>query len=134
MDSTVLIFSENLKKYMERFQLKQSDIARITGVSQQSVSNWIAAKQMPRMGIIETLADYFAVKRSDLLENRGETPNTAETTQKWDDETLMIMETMKERPELKTLFSASRHAKKDDIETINKLIRSLSGLSNENQT
>lgn len=46
------IFSNNLKKYMNMVGVNQNDIAKITGVSQQSVSNWINRKQIPRMGII----------------------------------------------------------------------------------
>ena len=37
---------------------------------QQSVSNWLNAKLMPRMGIIEILAEYFKILKSDLLEEK----------------------------------------------------------------
>ena len=66
------IFSNNLKKYMNMVGVNQNDIAKITGVSQQSVSNWINRKQIPRMGIIERLADYFGILKSDLLEDKDD--------------------------------------------------------------
>lgn len=69
------IFSNNLKKYMNMVGVNQNDIAKITGVSQQSVSNWINRKQIPRMGIIERLADYFGILKSDLLEDKGDVSN-----------------------------------------------------------
>lgn len=69
------IFSNNLKKYMNMVGVNQNDIAKITGVSQQSVSNWINRKQIPRMGIIERLADYFGILKSDLLEDKDDVSN-----------------------------------------------------------
>lgn len=69
------IFSDNLKKYMNMVGVNQNDIAKITGVSQQSVSNWINRKQIPRMGIIERLADYFGILKSDLLEDKDDVSN-----------------------------------------------------------
>lgn len=69
------IFSNNLKKYMNMAGVNQNDIAKITGVSQQSVSNWINRKQIPRMGIIERLADYFGILKSDLLEDKDDVSN-----------------------------------------------------------
>lgn len=70
-----IIFSNNLKKYMKMINVNQNDIAKITGVSQQSVSNWINRKQIPRMGIIEKLADYFGILKSDLLEDKDDISN-----------------------------------------------------------
>ena len=66
------IFSKNLKQYMAIYNLNQEDVAKITGVSRQSVSYWLNKKIMPRMGVIEKLATYFDVWKSDLLEDKGE--------------------------------------------------------------
>lgn len=62
------ILANNLQKLMDRESITQKDIAVIAGVSQQSVSNWLAGKLMPRMGAIEKIAEYFDVAKSDLLE------------------------------------------------------------------
>lgn len=68
---TKQIFSYNLLKLMDRECITQEDIAKITGVSQQSVSNWVSAKLMPRMGSVEKIADYFNILKSDLLEEQN---------------------------------------------------------------
>ena len=39
-EKTKKIFASNLLKYMEIHNLNQTDVSEITGVSQQSVSNW----------------------------------------------------------------------------------------------
>lgn len=62
------ILASNLQKLMDRESITQKDIAVIAGVSQQSVSNWLAGKLIPRMGSIEKIAEYFDVAKSDLLE------------------------------------------------------------------
>lgn len=69
--NTKQIFSYNLLKLMDRENVTQEDIAKITGVSQQSVSNWVSAKLMPRMGSVEKIADYFNILKSDLLEEQN---------------------------------------------------------------
>ena len=73
------IFSKNLKQYMAIYGLSQKDISAITGVSQQSVSYWLNKKIMPRMGIIEKLATYFDIWKSDLLEDKSESKNWYDT-------------------------------------------------------
>lgn len=71
-ENTKRIFSRNLLRLMDRENITQEDIAKITGVSQQSVSNWVSAKLMPRMGSVEKIADYFNILKSDLLEEQIE--------------------------------------------------------------
>ena len=66
-------FSKNLKYYMKQNRLTQAKVAEIADVSQQSVSNWLKEIQMPRMGVVETLASYFNVRKSDLLEEKSNT-------------------------------------------------------------
>lgn len=70
-DEIKVVFSNNLKRYMALHNLNQNDIAKITGVSQQSVSNWLNNRLMPRMGVIEKLANHFNILKSDLLEDKN---------------------------------------------------------------
>lgn len=65
------VFADNLKRLMKEKNVNQTKISEIAGVSQQSVSNWLNEKQIPRMGVIEKLAEYFKVFKSDLLEDKN---------------------------------------------------------------
>lgn len=67
-DNTSRIFSDNLKKYMNLFNLNQADVANLCGVTQQSVSLWLNGERLPRMGKVQKLADYFGILKSELLE------------------------------------------------------------------
>lgn len=65
-------FAKKLNHYMEMHQLNQVDISKIAGVSQQSVSNWLSKKLLPRMGVIEKLANHFGISKTDLLEENNQ--------------------------------------------------------------
>lgn len=69
-NDTKITFAKNLKKYMGIYNINQTKVSEIAGVSKQSVSYWLNAKLLPRMGAVELLADYFGILKSDLLENK----------------------------------------------------------------
>ncbi len=62
------IFAARLREQMERHGEKQTDIARLLGVSRAAVSAYIHGEQMPRMDKLEVLARHFGVTRGALLE------------------------------------------------------------------
>jgi transcriptional regulator with XRE-family HTH domain len=66
------IFADNLKRYMERDDKTQTEIAKLTGVSQSTASDWINGRKYPRMDKVEVLASYFNIRKSDLVEDCGE--------------------------------------------------------------
>ncbi|WP_303990407.1 LexA family protein [Negativicoccus succinicivorans] len=67
------IFSRNLKMYMESHDLNNVELSRIVGVSESTVGKWLLQKSLPRMGVVEQLANYFKINKSDLLEDKGRT-------------------------------------------------------------
>ena len=67
------IFSRNLKMYMEVHGLNNVELSRIVGVSESTVGKWLLQKSLPRMGVVEQLANYFKINKSDLLEDKGKT-------------------------------------------------------------
>lgn len=67
------IFSRNLKMYMEVHDLNNVELSRIVGVSESTVGKWLLQKSLPRMGVVEQLANYFKINKSDLLEDKGKT-------------------------------------------------------------
>ena len=65
------IFSRNLRKYMEIQGKTRRDISQALGISYYTVSDWVCGKKYPRMDKVEMLADYFGIKKSDLIEQNG---------------------------------------------------------------
>ena len=62
------IFIRNLKRYLAQTSTTQSDLARIANVSTGTVSDWTKGRTYPRMDKIQAMADYFGIKKSDLVE------------------------------------------------------------------
>ncbi len=62
------IFAKNLNAYMEKRGKTQADLITDLGINKSTISTWCNGVKMPRMGAIQTLADYFGVRKSDLIE------------------------------------------------------------------
>jgi len=63
------IFSKNLKYYMELNNKDRNDICKILGFKYSTFSDWYNGNKYPRIDKIEMLANYFNIKKSDLIEN-----------------------------------------------------------------
>lgn len=63
--------SENIKILREKYGLSQKELGQIAGVSDKAVSTWEQGLKEPRMGAIQKLADYFCIRKSDIIEDGG---------------------------------------------------------------
>lgn len=63
------IFSRNLKRYIEKSGRSQREIAEEIGVGQSTFTDWVKGRIYPRMDKVEKLANYFGIKKSDLVED-----------------------------------------------------------------
>lgn len=67
------IFTKNLKYYMEKNRKDRNDICRDLGFAYTTFAEWYNGKIYPRIDKIEMLANYFKIKKSDLIENKDRT-------------------------------------------------------------
>ena len=58
----------NIKNLRLQHGLSQRELAEIAGVTDKAVSTWELDKKDPRMGAIQRMADYFGIKKSDIIE------------------------------------------------------------------
>ena len=63
------VFSRNLQRYVAMSGDKQTVIAKAVGVSAGTFSDWMKGRAHPRMDKVQLLADYFGIKKSDLVED-----------------------------------------------------------------
>lgn len=63
--------SKNLEYYMRLHSLNNKELSEILGVSESTVGKWLLKKATPRMGMVEKIAEYFQVKKSDILEDNN---------------------------------------------------------------
>lgn len=66
------VFAKNLAMYLKKFGKSQREMADIVGVSSSTFNDWANAKKYPRIDKIEFMANYFGVKKSDLIEEHKE--------------------------------------------------------------
>lgn len=66
------VFSKNLNYFMSIKGVSQKELAEIVGVSKSTMNEWCTGKKYPRIDKIETLANYFGILKSDLIENKSE--------------------------------------------------------------
>ena len=59
-------FKDRLRKLMLEQNLKQSDVARLAGVSQTIVSKWLRLDSSPKLKYIQPLAKALNIRVSDL--------------------------------------------------------------------
>jgi len=67
-----IIFSNNLKRYMDFKGLNTTDISNALDIPFSTVSDWVHGKKYPRMDKVQALADYLGVMKSDLTEEKPE--------------------------------------------------------------
>lgn len=78
------VFAKNLRKYMDASGKTQKELAEIVGVTAPTFNEWIKAKKFPRIDKVQKLADYFGIKKSDLIEEKIAVPMSKEEQKKSD--------------------------------------------------
>lgn len=64
------IFSQNLRYYMSLNDKTQIDLINDLKLNKSAVSTWCNGTRLPRMDKVDLLANYFGIRRSDLIEER----------------------------------------------------------------
>lgn len=64
------IFSKNLRYYVAASGKQQKEIAAAIGVNQKTFNGWCTGLSIPKTGKIQTLADYFHIGKSDLIDDK----------------------------------------------------------------
>lgn len=105
------IFSKNLQYYMNLYNKTRIQVAKDIGVSYTTFTSQIKGTNYPRIDKIELLANYFRVNKADLIENKY-----SENEQYYNDPSVSeYAQAIKDNPDLRLLFDASKDMSKDDI-------------------
>lgn len=62
------VFSENLKYYMMLHNINRIKMCDDLQLNYSTVRDWVNSRAYPRIDKIEILANYFRIKKSDLIE------------------------------------------------------------------
>lgn len=69
------IFAKNLKYYMMINNKDRNDVCRDLDFPYTTFTDWCNGKKYPRIDKIEILANYFDIKKSDLVEDKSKLNN-----------------------------------------------------------
>ncbi len=64
------IFAKNLRYYMSKNKKDRNDICRDLKIPYSTLTDWYNGNIYPRIDKIELLANYFNIRKSDLVENK----------------------------------------------------------------
>lgn len=70
MNANKKVFSDNLKKYLRKKNISQSEFAKLLNYPETTVSNWINANTYPRIDKIEEISRFFGITKSELTEEK----------------------------------------------------------------
>jgi transcriptional regulator with XRE-family HTH domain len=74
------VFARNLRYYIEFKGVRKIEVARAVKVSSGTISDWISERTYPRMDKIQLLAEFFGIKKTDLIEEHS-SENQCSTTE-----------------------------------------------------
>lgn len=100
--------------------ISQTKLAEMTGVSRSAVAMWESGKRIPTWEAINALADVFNVRPSDIYEDE----NPEEDQELWE-----LRESMRQNPEMRTLFSLAKNANPKALKQAIAIVKAL----NENE-
>ena len=83
------IFAKNLTYYIQKHGKEQKEIAEVIGVAPSTFNNWVKGNKYPRIDKIERLANYFGIKKSDLIEDHDKFNATKTISITEDEQTLL---------------------------------------------
>ena len=109
------IFSKNLKYYMKLNKKDRTEICRDLQFPYTTFAEWYNGKIYPRIDNIEKIANYFNIKKSDLIENKEKT-NIEDTLEI----RAIARDVAKLKPEKKELFKKLLKEMSDEADEANK--------------
>ena len=62
---------DNIVKLRALTGVTQEELGRIAGVSRSAVSLWEIGESEPRMGAVQLIADYFHIRKANIIEDGG---------------------------------------------------------------
>jgi bifunctional S24 family peptidase/transcriptional regulator len=108
-------FIERLNSILQKRNLSQADLSKMTGIRSSSISDWLNGKYEPKQDKISIIAEALNVSPVWLIGYDDTSSNQSEGYY-IDPETAEYAEMLRTRPEMRMLFSASRGISKEEMQ------------------
>lgn len=122
MKDSKQIMAENIKYYMEKKGITNQQLCDALNFKYTTFIDWINAVTYPRIGKIETMADYFHCSKSDLIEE-----HVTREQHDTNSEIVEVIFKLRTSPELLKLCTILKDLDKEQIKSITAMIQQLYG-------
>ena len=119
----ILNFSENLKILLDKQNLKQADLCRLTGIQTSLMSEYVKGKKSPTIKNAIAIADAFRISLDTLVSNQVLSDNSLVSAKPMPEN---IINELNIDNEIKQLVKEYSLLSDDDKQLIKKMINSLS--------
>lgn len=109
---------EKIQKLCDRNGITITKLERVLDCGNGTIKKWSTA--YPRVDKLQKVADFFEVPISYFFSDEKETPFVND-----DEELTEVLEKMRDRPEMRMLFSITKDATADDVMRAVKIIEAL---------
>lgn len=111
------MFKDVLKELRLKSGLNQKELGDRLGLSKSTISMYELGEREPSLEILEAIADYFNVDMNTLTDSKASTELNQELQE--------YLEELKNRSEMRMLFSLAKNATKEDVLQAVKIIEAL---------
>lgn len=113
---------ERYCKLRDSMGYKDSDVARETGITKSTFSDWKAGRYSPKKDKLLKIASFLGVSINYLM-----TGEEKEGGEKYylNDETTKMAQSIFENKDLRMLFDAAQDASPDDLQTVHSMLLAL---------
>jgi transcriptional regulator with XRE-family HTH domain len=115
------IMAQNLQRLMDSRGIDRNKLCADLGFKYTTLTDWLKGNTYPRIDKIEMMANYFGVEKSDLIEDKSDINEPYYI----DPEVSEYAQAVKDNPNLRILFDASKDMSKDDIDFVVNMIEGL---------
>lgn len=115
------IMAQNLQRLMDSRGIDRNRLCADLGFKYTTLTDWLKGNTYPRIDKIEMMANYFGVEKSDLIEDKSDINEPYYI----DPEVSQYAQAVKDNPNLRILFDASKDMSKDDIDFVVNMIEGL---------
>jgi transcriptional regulator with XRE-family HTH domain len=146
------VMAKNIKRYLDELGISRREFCNRLGFKYSTVTDWLNAEKYPRIDKIEAMANFFGISKADLVEPyrpffppppqrtgnettvQVQVPSLEHRSLKkprqpsepryyHDPEVAEMANQLKDNPDMRVLFDASRDLKKESIEEVVKFIQ-----------
>lgn len=112
---------EIFEQLLQKYGVSAYKVAKATGVTQSTLSDWKRGRSTPKSENMKKLADYFGVSIDYLMTGKEENEERYYTN----DETAQVAQEIFENKELRALFDVQKDMAPDDLRALHNMALAL---------